>query len=139
MNRVPIAPPEISAAEERVLRDRAIFELLNKHDTKIGVMETHALTVAQQVAELTVGMHLLRKEIPTLMAAGLMQAVSDPGLWEAAGKAMHGQAKSAAGSWLFGGLKAALVRLSWVAALVFVLYTVGGLPAVTAWLRSQHP
>lgn len=134
-----MAPPEVSAAEDYRKSTQAIFDLLHKHDSKIGIMETHALTVTQQVAELTVGMNMLRREIPALMAAGLMQAVSNPELWNAAGRAMHEHARSAAGGWLFGGLKAAALRASWVAALAFCLYAVGGPSAVVAWFKAQHP
>ena len=132
-------PPELSQAEEARQGNRAIFELLHRHDAQLSVLETHANTVTPQIAELTVAMHMLRREIPTLMAAGLMQAVSNPALWEAAGNAMHQQARAAAGGWVLGGIKAALVRLSWVAALVFALYSVGGPSAVVAWLKSGHP
>ena len=131
--------PETSEADERRQSYRAIFALLHKHDTDISLMQTHAHAVTQQVSELTASMHLLRREIPNLMAAGLMQAVSDPELWHAAGKAMHANARSAAGGWLFGGMKAAAMRVLWIAIAAFALYSVGGPTAVMAWFKAQHP
>ena len=118
---------------------RTMYMTLTDHEGRINAMQEHHRTVALQIAELTISMDKLRREIPVLMAQGLKLAVSDPTLWAAAGEAMHNQARSAAGGWLFGGLKAAGTRLAWVAALAFCLYAVGGPTAVVAFFKTQTP
>jgi hypothetical protein len=130
-------PPD--EAQEFRSAKRAIFELLDMQDKRLNAHDVHATTVAQQVAELAISMDTLRREIPAAMAAGLKLAVSDPTLWAAAGEAMHAQARSAAGGWLFGGIKSMGTRLAWIAALSFCLYAVGGPTAVIAFFKSQHP
>ena len=102
-HRPPHVPAPDAPASEQAEFTRAVFQMLNEHDGRINAHDTHAHTVAAQVAELTISMDALRREIPTLMAAGLKMAVSDPGLWAAAGEAMHQQARSAAGGRMLTG------------------------------------
>ena len=51
------------------------------------------------------------------VTAGLRDAVADPQLWEAAGRAMREQAQSAAGGWLLGGVGALGKRAAWIVAI----------------------
>lgn len=66
----------------------------------------------------------------------ILEAVSDPKLWEAAGKAMRVQAQSAAGGWLFDGLRNLLTRAAWIAAAIIAIYALGGWSAVIAWFKT---
>lgn len=71
------------------------------------------------------------------VTAGLRDAVADPELWEAAGKAMREQAQSAAGGWLLGGARALLQRAAWVVAILSGVYALGGWGAVVAWVKGH--
>lgn len=75
--------------------------------------------------------------IASAVEAGIMRAVSNPALWEAAGVAMRQQAQSAAGGWLLGGIKAAATRAAWIIAIVAGVYALGGWGAVLALLKGQ--
>jgi hypothetical protein len=77
--------------------------------------------------------------IQSAVADGIRQAVSDPALWDAAGKAMREQAKSAAGGWLIGGVRAVLTRAAWIVAILAGVYALGGWGAVLAFVKSQGP
>ena len=68
---------------------------------------------------------------------GIMRAVSNPALWEAAGAAMRQQAQNAAGGWLLGGVKAAATRAAWIVAIIAGVYALGGWGAVLALLKGQ--
>lgn len=75
--------------------------------------------------------------VQAAVADGIRQAVSDPALWEAAGRAMREQAQSAAGGWLIGGVRALLTRAAWIVAIVAGVYALGGWGAVLALVKSQ--
>lgn len=75
--------------------------------------------------------------IAAAVEAGIMRAVSNPALWEAAGVAMRQQAQSAAGGWLLGGLKAFATRAAWIVAVIAGVYALGGWGAVLALLKGQ--
>ena len=70
------------------------------------------------------------------VAEGIRDAVSDPALWEAAGKAMRNQAQNAAGGWLLGGVHALFTRAAWALAIVAGIYALGGWTAVGAFFKS---
>ncbi len=74
--------------------------------------------------------------IRAAVAEGIRDAVSDPALWEAAGKAMRNQAQSAAGGWLLGGVHALLTRAAWALAIVAGIYALGGWTAVAAFFKG---
>lgn len=75
--------------------------------------------------------------IADAVEAGIMRAVANPALWDAAGKAMRQQAQSAAGGWLLGGIKAAATRAAWIIAIVAGVYALGGWAAVLALLKGH--
>lgn len=79
----------------------------------------------------------LEQAITEAVAAGIRQAVSDPAMWDAAGKAMREQAQTAAGGWLIGGLRAVLTRAAWVVVIVAGVYALGGWGAVVALIKGQ--
>lgn len=79
----------------------------------------------------------LEKAITEAVAAGIRQAVSDPAMWESAGKAMREQAQSAAGGWLIGGLRALATRAAWAVVIVAAVYALGGWGAVATLFKSQ--
>ena len=79
----------------------------------------------------------LEQAITEAVAAGIRQAVSDPAMWDAAGKAMREQAQSAAGGWLIGGVRALITRLAWVVAILVGVYLLGGWGAVVALVKGQ--
>lgn len=68
---------------------------------------------------------------------GLRDAVADPQLWEAAGKAMREQAQSAAGGWLLGGVGALGKRVAWIVAIGAGVYALGGWSALAALIKAQ--
>lgn len=78
----------------------------------------------------------LEQAITEAVAAGIRQAVSDPAMWESAGKAMREQAQSAAGGWLLGGIRALLNRAGWIALIVAGIYTIGGWSSVVAFIKT---
>lgn len=69
--------------------------------------------------------------------AGLRDAVADPQLWDAAGKAMREQAQSAAGGWLLGGVGALGKRAAWILAIGAGVYALGGWSALVALIKAQ--
>lgn len=77
--------------------------------------------------------------IASAVERGIMAAVANPALWDAAGKAMRQQAQSAAGGWLLGGIKAAATRAAWIVAILAGVYALGGWSAVMALLKGQGP
>ncbi len=81
----------------------------------------------------------LEQAITEAVAAGIRQAVSDPAMWESAGKAMREQAQSAAGGWLIGGLRALATRAAWIVVIVAGVYALGGWGAVAALIKGQTP
>lgn len=74
--------------------------------------------------------------IRAAVAEGIRDAVSDPALWDAAGKAMREQAQSAAGGWLLGGVRVLLARVTWVVAIMAGVYALGGWSALVAFVKS---
>ena len=74
--------------------------------------------------------------IRAAVAEGIRDAVGDPALWEAAGKAMREQAQSAAGGWLLGGVRVLLARATWVVAIMAGVYALGGWSALVAFVKS---
>ena len=114
-------------------------ERLDQHEQRIDAMTTGQHQLAMQIAELTLSMQGMRREIPKLMAEGIRQAVSDPSLWEAAGKAMRDQAHLTAGGWLIGGLRTIANRGMWIAVLLGAIYLTGGWTAVVATFKAWRP
>lgn len=75
--------------------------------------------------------------IQQAVAEGIRQAVSDPAVWEAAGIAMHQQAKAAAGGWLLGGMGAVARRVGWVLLVAWGVYSLGGWQALVALIKAN--
>lgn len=75
--------------------------------------------------------------IADAVEAGILRAVSNPALWEAAGAAMRSQAQSAAGGWLLGGLRAMVNRAAWIIAILAGVYALGGWGAVVALVKGH--
>lgn len=71
------------------------------------------------------------------VTAGLRDAVADPELWEAVGKAMREQTQSAAGGWLLGGIGALGKRAAWIVAIGAGVYALGGWSALVALIKAQ--
>ena len=66
---------------------------------------------------------------------GIVGAASDPEVWAVAIGALRQQAQTEAGGWLFGGLKAFLNRILWVALIGVAIYLVGGWSALVSFLK----
>lgn len=77
------------------------------------------------------------EEIATAVERGLMRAVSNPALWEAASVAMRAQAQSAAGGLLLGGMRAMFTRAAWIVAILAGVYALGGWGAVVALIKGH--
>jgi hypothetical protein len=84
---------------------------------------------------------LTSEQIATAVAHGIAQAVSDPKVWSAALVAVQSRAKTEAGGWLFGGLKAVFSKIAWVLFIGMGIYLVGGWSALAAFLKTgvAHP
>ena len=87
------------------------------------------------------GRTLTSEQIATAVAHGIAQAVSDPAVWSAAIVAVQSRAKSEAGGWLFGGIKAIGSKVAWVLLIGMGIYFVGGWAALAAFLKTgvAHP
>lgn len=83
--------------------------------------------------------HIIVSEIRDAVAAGIREAVSDPDLWAAAGKAIRVHAQAEAGSWLFGGLRAAASRVTWIVIIATGIYMLGGWAAVVTFFKAASP
>jgi uncharacterized coiled-coil protein SlyX len=101
----------------------------------VGIQATHHEHLARQIAELTVSMQELRRDIPELMAQGLVRAVGDPKTWEAARQAMRVQAKDAAGGAVLGALGAVWDKVKWVIVGIVCLWALRGPEVVIDALR----
>lgn len=88
-------------------------------------------------AELVAMREAMRAHVAEAVAEGIRAAVSDPALWESAGKAMRAQAQSAAGGWLLGGIGAVGRRLGWVLVIGGGIYLLGGWGALIAFVKAQ--
>lgn len=79
--------------------------------------------------------------IAAAVEAGIMRAVANPALWDAAGRAMRQQAQTTAGGWLLGGLVKALKQVAWIAVFVLAAYQFAGWVGVMGLLKTQavHP
>ena len=101
----------------------------------VGIQATHHQHLARQIAELTVSMQDLRRDIPELMAAGLVRAVGDPATWVAARQAMRVQARDAAGGAVMGALAAVWDKAKWVIVGIACLWALRGPEVVFDVLR----
>lgn len=101
----------------------------------VGIQATHHEHLARQIAELTVAMHDLRREIPELMAQGLVRAVGDPKTWEAARQAMKVQARDAAGGAVMGAMASVWDKAKWVIVGIACLWALRGPEVVIDALR----
>jgi hypothetical protein len=82
------------------------------------------------------GEALTADDVSDAVARGIRTAVSDPSVWSAALLAMQSHAKTEAGGWLLGGIKAALSRMAWVVIIGLSVYMVGGWAALAALFKS---
>lgn len=94
------------------------------------ITEARLRHLEEQMADIAVVMR-------DAVTAGLRDAVADPQLWDAAGKAMRQQAQSAAGGWLLGGVGALGKRLAWIVAIAAGVYALGGWSALAALIKAQ--
>lgn len=103
-----------------------------------GITEDYIATQIDRLDDELLAMKASNEQaIAAAVESGIMRAVSNPALWEAAGAAMRQQAQSAAGGWLLGGVKAAATRVAWVVAIIAGVYALGGWGAVLALLKGQ--
>lgn len=79
-------------------------------------------------------------ELRTLMseavAEGFRRAVSDPDVWSAAAGAMQKHVQQQAGGLVLGGLRALLSKLAVLALAAWAIYSLGGLNALLAWIKT---
>jgi uncharacterized coiled-coil protein SlyX len=92
----------------------------------VSIQATHHEHLANQIADLTVAMHDLRREIPSMMAQGLALAVGDPAVWASARKAMHDQARGAAGGVVLRALKTMWDKVLWLLLLLSLIWALRG-------------
>lgn len=70
------------------------------------------------------------------VAQGIREAVSDPELWTQMLKAVQAHAQQEAGGWLFGGIKAAISKLTWLMVIGTGIYMLGGWTGLVAFLKG---
>ncbi len=70
------------------------------------------------------------------VAQGIREAVSDPELWTQMLKAVQAHAQQEAGGWLFGGIKAALSKATWLLVIGTGIYMLGGWTGLVAFIKS---
>lgn len=113
---MPDSTPMYSGPERRRAEDR--------------ITEARLRQLEEQQADIAVTMREAVRQ-------GLRDAVADPQLWDAAGKAMREQAQSAAGGWLLGGVGALGKRAAWILAIGAGVYALGGWSALVALIKAQ--
>lgn len=99
---------------------------LTRLERLVAVQATHHEHLVRQIAELTVAMHQLRKDIPQMMADGVVLAVGSPRTWDAARQAMKVQARDAAGGVVMSALSAVWDKTKWLAVFVVLLWALRG-------------
>jgi hypothetical protein len=70
------------------------------------------------------------------VAQGIHDAVSNPELWAAAVAAMQAKAKTEAGGWLIGSVKAAISKLAWLLMIGLGVYLIGGWTALVSLFKA---
>lgn len=78
----------------------------------------------------------IRRQMHAAVVDGLREVASDPEFWAAAAAAMRKHAQQQAGGFVMGALGALVSRLMLIAVAVWAVYSLGGLPALIAWLKS---
>lgn len=96
--------------------------------------------MASQIARIDNEIDAMRlanaQQIAQAVEAGIMRAVSNPDLWEAASTAIQQQAKARAGGWLFSGVGAVFSKLGWMVMAAIAIYTLGGWTALAGAIKS---
>jgi hypothetical protein len=83
------------------------------------------------------GEMLISGDIAVAVRDGIRAAMSDPDVWSAAVEAIQIHAKSQAGGWLFGGIKAMVSKILWVLLIGGGVYALGGWAALTALMKNK--
>jgi len=78
----------------------------------------------------------IRRQMHAAVVDGLREVASDPEFWAAAAGAMRKHAQQQAGGFVMGALGALVSRVMLIAVAVWAVYSLGGLPALVAWLKS---
>ena len=78
---------------------------LAEHETRLDLMFKHHETVAVQVAALGRQIEDMRRDVPTMVAQGIVAAAGDPATWEALRSGMRKSAEKAAGGWVLGTIR----------------------------------
>lgn len=78
----------------------------------------------------------IRRQMHAAVVDGLRDVASDPEFWAAAAGAMRKHAQQQAGGFVMGTLGALLSRALIVCVALWAVYSLGGLPALVAWLKS---
>lgn len=92
-------------------------------------IETHEALLVHDSAKIKDSMH-------AAVVQGLHEVVSDPQFWSAAATAMKAQAQQQAGGVVMRLLSALLSRLVLVGVALWAIYSLGGWPALLAWVKS---
>lgn len=106
-------------------------------------MEPSASKILDEVQRMHDSVVALRGEMPTAgevadaVRDGIRAAVSDPAVWSAAITAMQTHARSEAGGWLFGGIKAMMSKLFWIMLIGAGVYALGGWSALVALVKAR--
>lgn len=97
-----------------------------------------AVLIAQDQLASVQGEAMRPEDVRSAVSQGIHDAVSNPALWAAAVQAMQSHAKTEAGGWLIGMVKAALSKVFLFGAVVLAVYSIGGWSALASLFRSTH-
>lgn len=124
--------------DELQQRINATDDLVAEHETRIDLTYRGLETVTLQIQELSTAFDHLRRDVPTMVAEGLVKAARDPKLWESMRAGMREGAERAAGGWVLKLVRVGLDRAFWAALFGFALLKVAGPGALIEWLTKGH-
>lgn len=80
---------------------------------------------------------LTTENLSAAVSQGLRDAISDPAFWKAASEAMQQHAKSEAGGWLIGSIRAVISKAVLFLLAGLLVYSVGGWSALVALFKAH--
>lgn len=122
--------------DEMQQRINATDDLVAEHETRIDLTYRGLETVTLQIQELSTAFDHLRRDVPTMVAEGLVKAARDPKLWESMRAGMREGTERAAGGWVLKLVRVGLDRAFWAALFGFALLKVAGPGALIEWLTK---
>ena len=134
-------PPPASARNDdmRVLQQQAneTADIVAEHEARLDLIWQSTQTVTEQIQELSGQVSDLKRDVPTMVKAGIVAAVGDPDTWAAMREGMRKSAEKAAGGWVMASVRYLLSKAFSGLFVLALVYAFGGLPAVLAVLKMK--